>query len=80
MKFLNKRLRTRRGKILLTLASLALLIGTLIYLEQIAVLYVLSTLALVALLIKVAMSDLENIGTGSNRGASLKEPGPAPES
>ena len=79
LKFLNKSLRTRRGKVLFTLASLAVLIGTLIYLEQIAILYVLSTLALVALLITVAMSDLENIGTSSNRGSSLKEPGPAPE-
>jgi len=72
-------MRTRRGKVLLTLASLALLIGTLIYLEQIAVLYVLSTLALVTLLIIVAMSDLENIGMDKNRTTSLREPGPAPE-
>lgn len=39
----------------------AILIGTLIYLEQIAVLYVLATLALVALLLIVGFADLEKV-------------------
>ena len=73
MKFLNKRLRTRRGKILLTLASLALLIGTLIYLEQIARLYVLATISLVALLLIVAFSDLENVGRENIEGFISEE-------
>jgi hypothetical protein len=37
-------------------------IGVLIYLEQIALLYVLATVALVVLLLIVGFSDLENIG------------------
>ena len=40
------------------------IIGTLIYLEQISVLYVLTTLALVALLLIVGFSNLENVGRG----------------
>jgi hypothetical protein len=40
----------------------AILIGVLIYLEQIAALYVLATLALVVLLLIVAFADLESIG------------------
>jgi hypothetical protein len=55
------------------------LIGTLIYLEQIAILYVLSTLALVALLVTVVMSDLENIGSNTGRGSAGNEAGPATE-
>lgn len=37
-------------------------IGTLIYFEQIALLFVISTLALIALLLAVAFADLENYG------------------
>lgn len=37
-------------------------IGTFIYYEQIALLYVLATLGLVVLLIIVAFADLENVG------------------
>jgi len=44
----------------------ALIIGTLIYLEQISILYVLATLGLVLLLLIVAFSDLENVGVKEN--------------
>ena len=40
---------------------LAIIIGVLIYLEQIAVLYVLATLSLVVLLLIVAFADLEKV-------------------
>ncbi len=40
----------------------SLVIGTLIYLEQIPILYVLATLGLVFLLVVVGFSDLENVG------------------
>lgn len=40
----------------------AVVIGSLIYFEQIAMLYVLATLSLVALLLIVGFSDLENVG------------------
>ncbi len=47
---------------LLWLFVVAIVIGTLIYLEQIAILYVLATISLVVLLIIVAFSDLESVG------------------
>lgn len=53
---------SRRSTALVWLISVAIVIGTLIYLEQIAILYVLATMSLVALLLIVAFSDLENVG------------------
>jgi hypothetical protein len=47
---------------LLWLLGVGIVIGTLIYLEQIAILYVLATISLVALLLVVAFADLENVG------------------
>ena len=47
---------------LVWLLAVAIVIGTLIYLEQIAILYVLATISLVALLLIVAFADLENVG------------------
>ena len=47
---------------LIWLLLVSIVIGTLIYLEQIAILYVLATISLVALLLVVAFSDLENVG------------------
>lgn len=44
------------------LLLVAIVIGTLIYLEQIAVLYVLATLSLVLLLLIVGFADLEKVG------------------
>ena len=52
----------RRTTALLWLLGVAIVIGTLIYLEQIAILYVLATLALVTLLLIVAFADLESVG------------------
>jgi hypothetical protein len=52
----------RRGTALLWLLAVAIVIGVLIYIEQIAILYVLATLSLVVLLLIVAFSDLENVG------------------
>ena len=53
---------SRRATALLWLVGIAIVIGTLIYLEQIAILYVLATISLVGLLLVVAFSDLENVG------------------
>jgi len=47
---------------LLVLIAAAVVIGILIYLEQIAVLYVLATLGIVLLLLIVAFADLESVG------------------
>lgn len=43
------------------LAVTAMIIGTLLYFEQVAVIYVLSTLALIVLLLVVAFTDLERV-------------------
>ncbi|MFN6963273.1 MAG: hypothetical protein ACK4S4_05840 [Pyrinomonadaceae bacterium] len=53
---------SRRSIALFWVALVAVVIGVLIYLEQIAALYVLATLSLVALLIVVGFADLEKIG------------------
>jgi len=53
---------SRRAVALFWLALVAIVLGVLIYLEQIGLLFVLATVALVALLIIVGFSDLEKIG------------------
>lgn len=53
---------SRRMVALFWLLLVGIVIGVLIYLEQIAVLYLLATVALVVLLIVVGFSDLENVG------------------
>jgi hypothetical protein len=51
--------RSRRRKItLLWTAALAILVGALIYWEKTAILYILSTLGVTALLVIVALADL----------------------
>ena len=44
------------------LLVVGIVIGTLLYMEQIAVLYVLATLSLVVLLLIVGFADLEKVG------------------
>ena len=58
----KERKLSRRATALIWLLVVAIVIGTLIYLEQIAILYVLATISLVALLLIVAFADLENVG------------------
>lgn len=53
---------SRRTVALFWLVAVAVVIGGLIYFEQIAFLYVLMTLALIALLLVVGFADLENVG------------------
>jgi hypothetical protein len=53
---------SRRSIALFWLAIVAIVIGFLIYFEQIAFLYVLATIALVALLLIVGFADLEKVG------------------
>ncbi|MEQ1763611.1 MAG: hypothetical protein ABL984_10745 [Pyrinomonadaceae bacterium] len=57
---------SRRTTALLYLVVASIVIGLFIYLEQIAILYVLSTLGIVALLLVVAFADLEHIGRDTN--------------
>lgn len=56
---------SRRSVALFWLLLVAIVIGALIYFEQIAILYVLATLALAVLLLIVGFSDLEKIGVES---------------
>ena len=53
---------SRRTLSLFWLLGVAILIGVLIAYEQISILYVLATLALVALLLIVGFADLEAVG------------------
>jgi hypothetical protein len=53
---------SRRTIALFWLLIVAVVIGTLIAFEQIAILYVLATIAIVGLLLVVGFSDLEKVG------------------
>ncbi len=63
----------RRTTALLWLLGVAVVIGTLIYLEQIAILYVLATISLVSLLVVVAFADLEHVGRENIEGFIAEE-------
>lgn len=58
--FLSK--YSRRTVALFWVALLAIVVGILLYFEQVAVLYVLATIGLVALLAIVGTADLEKVG------------------
>lgn len=60
---------SRRTIALFWLAIVAVVIGSLIYFEQIALLYVLATLALVVLLLIVGFADLERVGRENIEGS-----------
>lgn len=53
---------SRRTVALFWLLAVAVVIGVIIYFEQIALLYVLATIGLVVLLLIVGFSDLEKVG------------------
>jgi uncharacterized membrane protein AbrB (regulator of aidB expression) len=63
---------SRRTIALFGLLAVGILIGTLLYYEQVAVLYVLATITLVVLLITVAFSDLERVGRENAEGFARK--------
>jgi len=64
---------SRRSIALFWLLLVSIIIGTLIYLEQIALLYVLATLSLVVLLLIVGFADLEKVGRENIEGFVGKE-------
>ena len=64
---------SRRAIALLWLVGVSIVIGTLIYLEQIAILYVLATISLVGLLLIVAFADLEHVGRENIEGFIAEE-------
>lgn len=51
----------RRGVVFLWLGVIAIVTMTLVYLEQIALLYLVATVGLIVLLLVVAFSDLESL-------------------
>ena len=63
---------SRRTVAFFWLLLVSVVVGTLIYLEQIAILYVLATLSLVTLLIIVGFADLENMGEDAAAGFAAK--------
>lgn len=66
---------SRRTIALFWLLVVSIIIGTLIYFEQIAVLYVLATISLVILLLIVGFADLEKVGRDNIEGFARKEEG-----
>ncbi|MCU1288099.1 MAG: hypothetical protein JWN60_328 [Acidobacteria bacterium] len=63
---------SRRTIALFWLVLVGIVIGVLLYLQQIAVLYVLATLSLVILLTVVGMADLEKVGRDDGGGFAPK--------
>ncbi len=66
--------KRRRGITFLWIVGLALLVALLIYFEQTALLYVVSTLGVTVLLVIVAVTDL---GDREASSAELDQPAPA---
>lgn len=64
---------SRRSIALMWIVAIGVVISILIYLELISVLYVLATVALVALLLIVGFSDLESVGRENIEGFAVKE-------
>ena len=64
--------QTRKGrnfKVFLILGSIVISISLLIYFGQIAILYVISTIALIVLLLVVAFANLEEVGNAARKEA-----------
>lgn len=59
---------SRRVIALFWLLAVSLVVGIIIYFEQIALLYVIATVALVGLLLTVAFANLEKVGTENTEG------------
>ena len=64
---------SRRTIALFWCLAVIIILGTLIYLEQIALLYVLTTIGLVALLLIVGFADLEKVGRENIEGFADKK-------
>ena len=73
MSFISNKFSRRTIALFYTLV-VGIIIGVLIYLEQISILYVFATLSLVVLLLVVGFADLERISVdGTNIPVSDKE-------
>jgi hypothetical protein len=63
---------SRRSIALFWLAIISIVIFTLIYFEQVAILYILATLSLVVLLLIVGFADLEKVSREKIEGFAAK--------
>jgi len=63
---------SRRSIALFWLAIVSIIIFSLIYLEQIAILYILATISLAVLLLIVAFADLEKVSREKIEGFATK--------
>ena len=63
---------SRQSIALFWLAIVTIVLFTLLYFEQVAVLYILATLALVVLLLIVGFADLERVGREKIEGLAAK--------
>ncbi len=68
----QKKRFSRRAFALIWMLVVAIVIGSLIAYEQISILYVLATLALVVLLLIVGFADLEGVSRMDSDGTSLE--------
>lgn len=68
----QKKRFSRRAIALIWMLVVAIVIGSLIAYEQISILYVLATLALVVLLLIVGFADLEGVSRMDSDGTSLE--------
>ena len=64
---------SRRTIALFGLFIVGILIAVLVAMQQVAILYVLATISLVALLVTVAFADLEKVGKESAEGFAKNE-------
>lgn len=62
---------SRRKKALFITLITAAIIATLLYFEQVAVIYLLSTIGLIVLLLVVAFADLEKVGKNETENESV---------
>jgi uncharacterized membrane protein YcaP (DUF421 family) len=69
----KKKKMSRRTLTLIIMLAVAIVLGALIYYEQISALYVVCTLALVTLLVVVGFSDLESAKRIDTEGERVKQ-------
>ena len=75
----KKFLKGRNSKVVFSLGIILTVFGSLIYFQQIAVIYLLSTVGLILLLLVVAFADLERVGDVARSEAFGAALGPEPD-
>ncbi len=75
----KKFLKGRNSKVLASLGLILAVFGSLIYFQQMAIIYLLSTVGLIVLLLIVAFADLERVGVEARNEAFGAAPGSEPD-